>query len=87
MISRVCFDTHDITSPVSIIVILAENSVIGPQPVEFSKKIFERSTQVDYTILDLFDTETISKEASVTNSLSSFKYHELQDLRGYVGDR
>ena len=86
MISRVCFDTHDITSPVSIIVILAENSV-SPQPVEFSKKIFERSTQVEYTILDLFDTETISKEASVTNSLSSFKYHELQDLRGYVGDR
>ena len=64
---EVCFDTHDITSPVSIIVILAENLII-PQPVVFFKKIFSKSqSQVDQTILDLFGAEQDNLKSNARN--------------------
>ena len=62
-----CFDTHDITSPVSIIVILVENLII-PQPVVFFKKIFSKSqSQVDQTILDLFGAEQDNLKSNARN--------------------
>lgn len=82
---EVCFDTHDITSPVSIIVILAENLII-PQPVVFFKKIFQKVnpklTRLFWTFL--VPSRITLKVTPVTNSLPSFKYHQLWGLRGYI---